>query len=86
MYYSFIRCSWEVQEWKMSERFVLEEPMILELVPDHYKTEEIFKQTVEENSLSLKFVFDQYNNKEMSKGSVKKWSSGLEFVLDEYKI
>ena len=56
----------------MSERFALEEPMILELASDHYKTQEIFKQTVEENSLSLKFVFDQYNTKEMIKGSVKK--------------
>ena len=69
----------------MCEGSIVEDPSILEFVPDKYKMQEMCKKAVEEDAHALEFVPDQYKTPEMCEKSVKEDPYALEFVPDHYK-
>lgn len=54
----------------MCEKAVGKDLRVLELVPDQYKTQEMYERAVEQDPWSLELVPDQYKKEEMCKKAV----------------
>ena len=64
---------------------VREDPWYLKFVPDHFKTQEMFKKTVEVDPSSLELVLDHLKTQEMYDKAVRNKPCIMLFVPDHFK-